>query len=123
MTLLKIRREQLAALTETSVDAFVPQAVAMARTHWPRRCAELGPEGLEARVAAAIATARRYGVTTRRDALRFVNLDLALGARFHEDPRYPWAAAILQRPGVHPSMRVDLLVDQARDVLEDAEAT
>lgn len=69
-------------------------------------------------MADAIATARRHGITTRRDALRFVNLDLALGARFHEDPRYPWAAGVLARPGVHPSMRVDILADHARDVLE-----
>jgi hypothetical protein len=111
--MLTLRTPQLRALRRTAADALLDQATALVHRHWRARSEALGAAATRQRVKGALRQAWSYGFTTRREALRFVNLTMALGDGFVTDPRYPWAAELLARGDLHPVTRLDLLCEQA----------
>jgi hypothetical protein len=113
--MLRVRPEQLEVFARAKRAEFVAVVAAIARKHWPGRCAAIGA-GLEAEVARTMATARELGITAKSDLIRFVNLRLALGPEMH---RLPWVAEILAQTQMHPAMKVEALVDRAREVLHE----
>ncbi len=80
---------------------------------WPERCAELGEERTLAAIQAAVARATARGFLSEYDVARFVWLTQLLGEAFDEDPRYPWAAAILADPRATPADKMDRLCERA----------
>jgi hypothetical protein len=94
--MLTIRREQMKPFEESARRRFAQRLAEHARAIFPDRCAELGAQGLLALVDEGVARARRYGVHLERDVALFVDLMLALGARFDEDPELAWARKILE---------------------------
>jgi len=56
---------------------------------------------------------RRYGVAREVDFFRYLNLMFMFGFSFDDDPRYPWAARVLNRTSQRASAKMDLLMDHA----------
>jgi hypothetical protein len=67
---------------------------------FPDCCAELGPGGVEALVDEAVGGAAEEGFVEPLHVARFVDLVFELGADFADDPRFPWARAVLDDPGL-----------------------
>ena len=109
--MLVIRAAQMAALEQARWDAFVDTACAYASAHWPHE-----PEP-RARVERALARGRGHGLVAEFDLLRWVGLDLALGADFERDPARPWAAEVLGARAYAPGPKVDLLWQLAHAAL------
>lgn len=87
--------------------------------HWPGVARERGTADVRALARRAVAEAGRHGFTTRVDALRYVNLVVALGERFDERTDCYWAAPILRHRGLSPQAKLDLLTQRAADHLRE----
>lgn len=97
LRMITIRREQMEVFERALWDRLVHDAVRHLREYFAVDAALLGDPGLHRVAAAAIARARVHGVVVEGDVYKYVNLAMALGTRFDEDPLLPWAAEILQR--------------------------
>lgn len=115
---LRIRKEQMDVFTSARVLQFEDQVEAAVLTHWAHIAGSMSPEELRGRIRRSIRRAEKYGIDTCADCQRFVNLTFLLGERFDEDPRYPWAAAFLNNPGVSSSARVLQLCDWAQSLID-----
>src|SRR6185436_15700578 len=91
--MLFIRENQMAALGRPHRDEFIDEVLALIARHWPNSLKRRGEADLRAMIDATIDEAARYGVTTRRDVMKLVNVKLALGDDFVE--RHAWARQIL----------------------------
>ncbi len=87
--------------------------------HWPGAFRKLGREGCEQRVRRAMDAARRFGISLDVDVLRFLNLTFALGEDFYVPPAGAWAVRILERSELSPALRLQMLMDRARTILEE----
>ncbi len=107
--MLSIRREQLEALGLGRREAFIDRLVEKLRQHWTTECAALDDAALRQRVGDVMDRAARYGLRAEVDVARYVNITMALGPTFDEDPRYPWARAILEEEAFTPGKKVERL--------------
>ena len=113
--MLTIRKDQMAVLAEAQLVAL---AATQARTHFAAACTELG-SGFNSELRARVRAAKRYNLVEDRDVLLFVALTFALGPDFATDPRYPWAAGILNAgPAVPSWLKAAQLYENALRCLE-----
>jgi hypothetical protein len=108
--MLIIRAEQMAALVAAGVERG---AIAHLRNCIPDICATLSEQELRDIVRWARKRCRRYGVERDYDFFRYLNLMFMFGFEFDVDPQYGWAARTLTAKGLHPSAKIDLLMDHA----------
>lgn len=71
----------------------------------------IAPAEVEAVVAAGLEAAQDLGVTARDDLTYFVECQAVLGPRFYDDPRYPWAREILNRPAWSGTSKMDAIAE------------
>lgn len=116
--MLTIRDAQMAALARDRRERFVRKATAHVHAAFPARFVELGRNGVEASVRAALEKCAVYHVTSERDVLRYVNLMYALGFDFDTDTRMPWAADVLGDPLLEGNVKLDLLAGRTRRWLD-----
>lgn len=88
-----IRPEQHHVLARLPEVAFVDEMVEHVRSGPPASYAP-PPQELRAWIEAAVARAKRHGISHERHVWQFVKLSLRLGAGFDDEP---WARAILER--------------------------
>ncbi len=113
-----IRRQQIAALEAAQSRRFEEQLAAHLRRHFPGPCARLGEAGLREAIRHGRRKAARYRIVAERDVCKFVSLALVFGRDFDEDPRLPWAGAILRGAGdAGPTLRVNRLYLEALERL------
>jgi hypothetical protein len=120
--MLTIRREQLDVLAQTRREAFIDRLVAQLRKHWTSECEALESDALHERVGDAIDRAAKYELRAEVDVARYVNVTLALGPAFDEDPCYPWARAILEEEAFTASKKVERLCALTAEALSKREA-
>lgn len=105
--MLRIRPEQMEFLDTSVRGAYVSSVVRFLRAQLPRESAGLGERELHARVARGIDAAARHGVTARWDVARFIACQLCLGEHFDTDPAHAWPQAVLARPYLTPTRKMD----------------
>jgi hypothetical protein len=116
--MLTIRKDQMRVLAEARL---IDLAAAQARGHFAAACNELG-SGLNSELRGRLRAANRYGLTEDRDVLLYVSLTFALGPNFDADPRYPWAADILNAgPSMPPWLKAARLYENALRCAESSE--
>lgn len=115
--MLIIRDRQIDALVAARRREFLQRLVRMLRRHWPGECAALGAAGVRRRVEGALALAARYGIDGEAHLARLLNVTMALGEDFDRDPRYPWAAVVLEEEAFAPRHKVQRLCELTADVL------
>jgi hypothetical protein len=120
--MLKIREEQMDALTHNARWLFVRRGIDHTRTLLPDEYARLGEERVRDSVEKAIVRCEKYGITASYDVLRFLNLMYTLGHCFDEDERYGWAAEILSDDQISSRTRLNLLVEHTQMTLANSEA-
>lgn len=112
--MLRIRPEQLRALSGVAEESFLDRLESDARRHFPPRADELGPDGLRPFLRETLAAGRGFGLVAERELARYVNLRLFWGPAFPDDPRTPWAREILERETLEPHVKVHQLVVRTR---------
>ena len=108
--MVTIRRKQMAAFAEQQRRQFESRLVAHVRKHFRSECEALGDEAVRARVQGGVARARQHGLASEYDVTRYVDVMFGLGPEFDSEP---WAAAVLDEKGSHPTGRMDRLCEQA----------
>ena len=112
--MLRIRREQLAALEQAVIEAFEEKAVKHLRAQFSEECDALGEEQTLAVVRHGIQRAESYGIRGGKMVLGYLELTFQFGADFDTDPAFPWAGRILQDEAIAgPGVRMDRLSDVA----------
>ncbi len=110
-----IRRDQMAAFQHA---AFLQWMECHIMAYFPAECARIESDSRSQTIAAGIARANTYGFVAPEDICQFVDLLFALHPEFDNDEALPWARRLLNDPTiVEPAVRLDLLVDTARDYL------
>jgi hypothetical protein len=95
--MLTIRQAQLVVLSQLEVEKFEDWMLAHLRKFFPKQCAALGERPLYELIRHGIERSARYGITTRRDVCKYIDLVIVFGRDFDTDKRSPWAADILRR--------------------------
>jgi hypothetical protein len=112
--MLRIRQEQMEALSETLRARFVRCQVARLRTAFAPELARLGLHdgaALAQTVERTIDMAATYGVHNEQDVELFLDCTMMLGPEFDRDPRLPWASSILQRYDLTGTEKMSLMHD------------
>lgn len=105
---LTIRAPQLQALGLLTRDALHVRLTEALQSHWPALVERLGEESCLYFVEQAIERCGFYGLETRRDHFRYLNVMALLGADFDEEK--PWARDILELRQLRGTARLDRLV-------------
>lgn len=82
-----IRDAQIKALEECVLRASEDRLMEHARTYFPARL----HDGLRQAVAAAVRSARGYGIDGQREICKYLNLLFLFGRHFDIDPDCSWA--------------------------------
>ena len=107
--MLTIRKEQIKALAQLEVEKFEDWMLVHLRKFFPAQCRAAGETKLLAIIRSGIERAAGYGIKTRRDVCKYIDLMVVLGPDFDEDPRLPWVAKILLNRGPAGQRMRDLL--------------
>jgi len=95
--MLRIRPEQLAALSQADVERFEEWATAHLMKFFPQQCGRMDAQQLRDLIRYGVRRSAAYGVTSKQDVCRYIDLMVALGRDYDKDDRLPWAREILQR--------------------------
>jgi hypothetical protein len=114
-----IRMQQGLALQRAREAQFRREMAEHLRTHFPERTTGLDARELDVHVERALQAARGYGLASRRELCRFLNLCGLHGWDFDRRPRNAWMKAMLTDPDVTgPGARLDRLVEHCLHRLE-----
>ena len=106
--MLTIRPEQMKILSHEQVRKYVDRVAVHLKKYFPQRCEAQGDARLRDTIERGIRRAAGYGITTEREACKFIHLMIVFGRDFDTDPRHSWAREIL-RTANSPRARVELL--------------
>ena len=120
--MLTIRDAQMEAFAQARWKDFERRATRFIEDALPEECAALGGTAVRESVQTAIRKGRKYGLEAEYDFLRYLSLMYALDFDFDELPRYAWAREILDRPGLRPHARMDLLTNRTLEMERLADA-
>jgi len=93
--MLSIRQDVMDGLRAEGREDFVARMAAHFTPLYPDICKSLGAEGTRERIRRGIDCAAGHDITGEADVCRFLGLQFEYGEDFENDPRLPWAAAIL----------------------------
>jgi hypothetical protein len=117
--MLIIRHEQMRVLSFALFERWMAPHL---HQHFPEECARIGDGLLRDLIARGIAKARVYGFTSEPDICRYIDLMVVLGPDFDADPRFPWAADILNSAAFsNPGLRIEMLHQAALNYLRRIE--
>lgn len=112
--MLRLSPAQLQAIEQAQVHTSYNQLAAHCRTYYPDAVSHLSDTALIEQLQHCQQRAQAYGLTSRRDLYRFVNLALSFGWEFDRDAKLPWMRQYLTDPRVDsPALRLELLVQYA----------
>lgn len=111
---LIIRSAQMAAFREDSTRQFEDKMVAHLHRGYNSECETLGEEEVREVIRLGIKRAGQYGIKSEKGAGEYVFLMFDFGRYFDKDKAYPWAAQILNDPGISdPAARISRLRNTA----------
>jgi hypothetical protein len=114
-----IRDEQVGALAEALEADFRARLARHVEKHFPEECATL-ENGLEVHLAKALELARRAGIESERDLVRYASLTMICGLYFATDPERRWMQRMLSDQSISsPSERLDCLYAETVRRLEE----
>lgn len=95
--MFKLNKQQFAEFAEVSARGFTERMVQRVAGKLGVGAVPLSGDELKDRVKQAVARAVVHHITAEKDVRRFVDLTLALGERFDDDPALPWAGELLDK--------------------------
>lgn len=89
--------------------------------HFPAACARIDSRTLRQTIGDGVRRAAEYGFALPDQVCQFVDLLFAFHPGFDRDDSLPWARDVLADPEIaEPAVRMDLLLDAAREQLRTA---
>lgn len=118
--MLVIRGAQMKVFGEGIQNRFEESLTEFLLANYPRECRQAGGgAAIGLFVRKGVASAARFGFTTRREVRLFANLMMMLGVDFSSDLQIPWAAAGLEPEAFpDPTLRCEQLFHAALAYLE-----
>lgn len=117
--MLRLSPAQSQAIAAAQSQTAFAQLATHCRTYYPEVVSLLTDAALINQLHSCHSRAQGYGLTSRRDLYRFVNLALSFGWEFDRDANLPWMRQYLTDPRVDsPAQRLELLVKYAIHRLE-----
>jgi hypothetical protein len=92
---MKIRPEQMAALGKDRLDELVATAAAMVTIRYPEVAYHRTPEELDGLVRGYIDEAMRFGLTSERGALKYIEVRIELREDMMHSAKLEWIREIL----------------------------
>lgn len=121
--MLRLSPAQTQAIAAAQTQTAFDQLAAHCRSYYPDAVSHLTHTALLAQLHTCHSRAQGYGLNSRRDLYRFVNLALSFGWEFDRDANLPWVRQYLTDPRVDsPAQRLELLVKYAIRRLEIEES-
>jgi hypothetical protein len=116
--MLTIRKQQMEAFAAASLARFHEEMVCHLQHCFPEQCLALPDGSLKDLVKSGVEKAESYGLSSRYDVMRFLEMVVVHGFTFD---RLDWARAILANPEVFPGEKMDRLEREEIDFLTDDE--
>ena len=113
---LTMRPSQLAEFSRVEVDKFKSWILVHLHKFFPRECQSAGETQLQDTIKYGIKRAASYGITSKRDVCKYIDLMVLLGREFETDQRFPAAANILRQP-IPADSRIGSLVKYVTSIL------
>ena len=110
--MLKIRKEQWDVLVKSEQDKFENWVHDHVCAFFRGAYNAAGEAQLREMIHYGIERAGSYGITSKSDVCKYIDLMVMLGRDFDTDERLPWAGEILQKKK-HPSRRIKALEEAA----------
>lgn len=108
---MTIRMPQLHALSEVARAAFIEHRIAALRSDLPDQVAESSDAELRVQIDGCITRTARYGIQSKLDVSRYINIAATLGWKLEDEPEHAWMKSYLCDPSVtSPSQRIDRLL-------------
>ena len=114
---LTIRPVQMAQFEREEQLKFEDWMAGHLKRFFPAQCARMGGKTVRRVIDSEIAKAKAYGITTRREVCKYIDLVFTFGKDFEVTGKLPLAAEILQRRG-DGVRKVSNLMDHARKTLK-----
>lgn len=89
---------------EHLLEQFRTKAAGHLQEQFPEQCQQLGPQGVDQRVAMGMDLCQQYGLTSEFQNLQFLNLTMLLGPDFHKEPEF---AALLNDKNLGARAKLD----------------
>lgn len=106
---MEISGQQNRQIARRMRKQFALRMVRHLRTTFPVQTSRVNDRVLTEFIDFETACAAKYGVTDEWDLQRYFEFAMMHGPRFDEDPSKPWAARILNQPGVPGTDKIDRL--------------
>ncbi len=117
--LLRIREISIEDFAQTPTPNSGDIAATQLQKIWRRKCEQMGERTLRKLIRGAIESAKAYGITTERGIVLYSWFMFMLGGGFDKDPRFPWAAEVLNDESLtHQVGKVDRLYKEAMSFLD-----
>jgi len=120
--LLILQQEQLDLFARIEMERFESRVIAHLRQYYTERMAGIADPTAREFVRFCVRRAARYGIERERDIVLFIDVSIALGQRFDEQPQHRWALDILTDEFLtSPTVRVEALHRLTTEYLEREE--
>jgi hypothetical protein len=117
--MLTIRKEQMSLFIGVELRNFESWMVAHVNRFFPKQCQSLGEAKVCETIRCGIRRAGDYGITSKRDVCKYVDLMMVFGSGLDTDQRYPWVGEIVHQPW-DPEAKINALQQAALDYLRKA---
>jgi hypothetical protein len=109
--MLMIRKEQMEALEEYSLDAFVDRMVNHLRSAFEAEVRDMPDDELRELIRTGIYNAEQYGIEDEADVERFIEYVARFGADFGQTTQSIWADEILSNMEIDGTEKMNMIDD------------
>jgi hypothetical protein len=93
-----IRKEQMDVFIRVELRKFEDWMVVHVNRFFPKQFQSLGEAEMRETIQYGIGRAAAYGITSRRDVCKYIDLMVVFGRELDTDRRYPWAGEVVRQP-------------------------
>jgi hypothetical protein len=111
--MLMIRKEQLDTLARAEAEKFEEWMHVHLKRFFPQQYETIGEPGVREVIRYAIVRAGTYGLTSKCDVCKYIDLTILFGRDFDLDLQFPWARDILRTQEV-PEVKIQDLWEAAK---------
>ena len=117
--MLRIRPEQLAVLSQGQIEKLEDWILAHVQKFFPKQFEARGEEKIKKTIQYGIQRSASYGITSKRDVCKYVDLAVVFGDDF--DQESPWASAILGNEALKgPTAKMERLYKEVKKQEKEA---
>jgi hypothetical protein len=98
--MLTLTPKHMQVFSAAAMESFEDRVLAHLNKCFPKQCKGQSETELRETIRYGIKRAAKYGVIAERDVCKYIDFMMALGRDFDRDPKFPWAASILNNQAI-----------------------